>query len=43
MPDVISHQPADVRLWVARDVHKLSIVVAVLPPEGAVPLAPLRG
>ena len=34
MPDVSSNQPADVRLWVALDVHKLSIVAAVLPPLG---------
>jgi transposase len=37
MPDVISCQPADVRLWVALDVHKLSIVAAVLPRCGGVP------
>jgi len=37
MPDVISHAPADVRLWVALDVHKLSIVAGVLPPEGGRP------
>jgi transposase len=37
MPDVSSNQPADVRLWVALDVHKLSIVVAVLPPSGGEP------
>jgi transposase len=37
MPDVISHAPTDVRLWVALDVHKLSIVAAVLPPQGASP------
>jgi transposase len=34
MPDVISTAPADVRLWVALDVHKFSIVAAVLPPAG---------
>lgn len=34
MPDVISNAPVDVRLWVALDVHKLSIVAAVLPPRG---------
>jgi transposase len=34
MPDVISNQPADVRLWVSLDVHKLSIVVGTLPPAG---------
>jgi hypothetical protein len=37
MPDVISNQPADVRLWVSLDVHKLSIVAATLPPAGGVP------
>jgi transposase len=37
VPDVISTAPADVRLWVALDVHKLSIVAAVLPPSGGQP------
>ncbi len=37
MPDVSSSAPADVRLWVAFDVHKLSIVAAVLPPDGGRP------
>lgn len=37
MPDVSSKQPADVRLWVALDQHKLSIVAAVLPPVGGEP------
>ena len=37
MPDVISTAPADVRLWVALDVHELSIVAAVLPPQGGKP------
>jgi transposase len=37
MPDVISTAPADVRLWVALDVHKFSIVAAVLPPAGGRP------
>jgi transposase len=37
MPDVSSNQPADVRLWVSFDVHKLSIVAAVLPPAGGQP------
>lgn len=37
VPDVISNQPADVRLWVALDVHKFSIVAAVLPPAGGHP------
>ena len=32
MPDVSSIAPADVRLWVSLDVHKLSIVAAMLPP-----------
>lgn len=34
MPDVSSTAPADVRLWVALDVHKLSIVAATLPAVG---------
>ena len=37
MPDVISIAPADVRLWVALDVHKLSIVAATLPLTGGRP------
>jgi transposase len=37
MPDVISNAPTDVRLWVALDVHKFSIVAAVLPPRGGHP------
>jgi transposase len=37
MPDVSSNQPADVRLWVALDQHKLLIVAAVLPPERGEP------
>lgn len=37
MPDVSSAAPADVRLWVALDVHKLSIVAAVLAPTGRQP------
>jgi transposase len=37
VPDVSSHAPADVRLWVALDVHKLSIVAATLPPAGGQP------
>lgn len=37
MPDVSSHAPADVRLWVALDVHKVSIVAAILPPAGGPP------
>jgi transposase len=34
MPDVISTAPVDVRVWVALDVHKFSIVAAVLPLQG---------
>jgi transposase len=34
VPDVSSIAPTDVRLWVALDVHKLSIVAATLPPTG---------
>ena len=37
MPDVSSNAPADVRLWVSMDVHKLSIVAATLPPTGGQP------
>ncbi|MCA1679455.1 MAG: IS110 family transposase [Actinobacteria bacterium] len=38
MSDVTpSIAPADVRLWVALDVHKLSIVAATLPPCGGRP------
>lgn len=37
MPDVSSNAPADVRLWVALDQHKLSIVAAVLPRDGGEP------
>lgn len=38
MPDVTaSITPADVRLWVALDVHKFSIVAATLPPDGGEP------
>src|ERR671928_1042794 len=37
MPDVSSSAPADVRLWVALDAHKLSIVVATLPASGGTP------
>jgi transposase len=37
MPDVISRAPADARLFVALDVHKLSIVAAMLPPSGGQP------
>jgi transposase len=35
--DVTSFAPADVRLWVSLDVHKLSIVAATLPPAGGRP------
>jgi len=37
MPEVSSNAPADVRLWVALDVHKLSIVAATLPAAGGQP------
>src|SRR5688500_3096833 len=37
MPDVSSTAPAQVRTWVALDVHKLSIVAATLPPSGGAP------
>ena len=37
MPDVSSVAPERARLWVALDVHKLSIVAAVLPPAGGTP------
>ena len=37
MPDVSSTAPAEVRLWVALDVHKHSIVAAALPPAGGTP------
>ena len=37
MPDVSSIAPADVRLWVALEVHKLSIAAATLPPAGGRP------
>jgi hypothetical protein len=37
MPDVSSCAPVDVRLWVALDVHKLSVVAATLPPSGGRP------
>jgi hypothetical protein len=38
LPDVsASIAPADVRLWVALDVRKFSIVAATLPPDGGRP------
>jgi transposase len=37
MPDVSSNAPAVVRLWVALDAHKLSIVAATLPVAGGSP------
>jgi hypothetical protein len=37
MPDVSSTQPVDVCLWAGLDVHKLSIVAAVLAPSGGDP------
>src|SRR5947209_4290153 len=40
MPDVISLAPADARLFVALDVHKLSIVAGTRPPAGGQPPTP---
>jgi hypothetical protein len=37
MPDVSSTAPIGVRVWVALDVHKHSIVAATLPPDGGSP------
>ena len=37
MPDVSSTAPEPVRLWIALDVHKHSIVAATLPPTGGTP------
>jgi transposase len=37
MPDVSSRAPAVVRVWVALDAHKLSIVAAALPAVGGAP------
>lgn len=37
MPDVSSTAPERVRLWIALDVHKLSIVAATLAPAGGAP------
>jgi transposase len=37
MPDVSSSAPVDVRVWVALDAHKLSIVAAILSPSGGTP------
>ena len=37
MPDVSSNAPLEPRLWIALDVHKLSIVAATLPPTGGRP------
>ena len=37
MPDVSLTAPTSVRLWVALDVHKNSIVAATLPPAGGTP------
>src|SRR5215211_9386486 len=37
MPDVSSTAPAQVRVWVALDVHKFSIVAATLGPHGGAP------
>jgi transposase len=37
MTNVSSNAPEDVRLWIALDVHKLSIAAAALPPTGGQP------
>ena len=37
MPDVSSTAPAEVTTWVALDVHKHSIVAAILPAAGGRP------
>ena len=37
MPDVSSTAPAQVRMWVAIDQHKLSLVAAMLPASGGQP------
>jgi transposase len=37
MPDVSSSAPERVRMWVALDVHKFSIVAATLPAGGGTP------
>src|SRR5215210_1989316 len=37
MPDVSSTAPAEVTTWVALDVHKNSIVAAILPASGGKP------
>src|SRR3989442_7719592 len=37
MPDVSSTAPAQVRMWVAIDQHKLSLVAATLPATGGRP------
>src|SRR2546428_5241509 len=37
MPDVSSTAPAQVRMWVAIDQHKLSLVAATLPVTGGQP------
>jgi transposase len=37
VPDVSSCAPVEVRVWVALDVHKRSIVAATLPPVGGRP------
>jgi transposase len=37
MPDVSSTAPAEVKSWVALDVHKNSIVAAILPASGDTP------
>ena len=37
MPDVSSTAPARVRMWVAIDQHKLSLVAGILPASGGMP------
>ncbi|MGI8594743.1 MAG: hypothetical protein ACR2ML_10340 [Solirubrobacteraceae bacterium] len=37
MPDVSSTAPAEATTWVALDVHKHSIVAAILPASGGKP------
>ncbi len=37
MPDVSSTAPAQIRMWVAIDQHKLSLVAAMLPASGGQP------
>ena len=37
VPDVSSAAPAEVRMWVAIDQHKLSLVAGILPASGGSP------